>query len=123
VLILDIYEFMGRKGITANRFGLLSCGNNKLVKQLERGRTLTKWSEDRVRQFMAENEHGDLAPGNRTGANLVAEVPEKESPFDKMMREGSEKLLTRLWSKHPGIMRYRRENGARVVSPIIGVGL
>lgn len=123
MLIQEIYEFMGRKGITANRFGTLSIGNNKLIMQLERGRVLTRYNQDRVRKFIAENEHNDLTPGNRTGANLVAEVPETEPPFEKMMRDGSEKLLAKIWEKHARIMRYRREKGARIVSPIIGVAL
>ena len=121
MLIDEIHDFIGRKGISGNRFGILFSGNNKLVRQLESGHVVTALRAEAIREFMRENENAILTPGTRLDGKNVVPMPCGNEAFKRMMEKGSERLLVAIWRAHPGIMRYRQKNGGRCIVPQIGV--
>jgi len=53
-LLSDIREFLAASGMGPTYFGKASCGNSELVDRLEKGKTVTLVTAERVRAFIAE---------------------------------------------------------------------
>lgn len=55
-VLTDIHAFLARTGMGKSYFGKASCGNSELVDRLERGKTITLVTADKVRRFIEERE-------------------------------------------------------------------
>ena len=61
--ILRVTAFLGRSGLSPSAFGMKALGDPNLVREIERGRSLTLRSADRVLDFM--DEHDGIPGGAR----------------------------------------------------------
>ena len=72
--IARITAFLGRSGLSATAFGKKALGDPNLMRQIERGRSLTLRSADRVQAFMDEHD------GISTGARAPPSRPRYRKP-------------------------------------------
>lgn len=54
-LLKEIRSFLNETGMGQSYFGKVSCGNSELVQRLEKGKTVTLVTAERVRTFMKES--------------------------------------------------------------------
>lgn len=52
--LTEIRTFLNQTGMGPSYFGKASCGNSELVERLEKGKTVTLVTAERVRSFMRE---------------------------------------------------------------------
>ena len=60
-LLKEIHAFLVTSGMGRSYFGKAACGNSELVDRLERGKTITLVTADKIRKFIAERERGRAA--------------------------------------------------------------
>ena len=76
--IARITAFLGRSGLSATAFGKKALGDPNLMRQIERGRSLTLRSADRVQAFM--DEHDGISTGARAPPSRPRYRCRKPSP-------------------------------------------
>lgn len=55
-LLSEIRDFLKSSGMGPTYFGKVACGNSELVKRLERDKTVTLVTADKVRAYIAERQ-------------------------------------------------------------------
>ena len=89
--ISRVTAFLGRSGLSPTAFGRMALGDPNLMRQIERGRSLTLRSADRVQAFMDEHD------GISGGARAPPRRPRYRMPSQRAGRTRRSRAMT----EHP----------------------